>query len=101
MVGEITRTVRRLLGVGRVAGKVVTTVATGTAVATSWGLQRATGIERHVSRTQALNAEVAEVIADLESTVTRQDAEIARLAEQVQTLMAGTPQGGATTGTSR
>lgn len=99
MAAKTSRTMRGLLGVGRVAGKLVTTVATGTAVAASWGLRRATGIERHVARTQVLNADVAEVIAELESTVTRQDAEIARLTEEVRTLRAAT--GDATAGTTR
>ena len=88
MGADVTRVVRAAVGVGRIAGKVTAGVANGAVVATSWGVRRATGIDRHVARTRALNAEVAELIEDLETTVRIQDAKIARLSAEVQRLRA-------------
>ncbi len=88
MGADAARAVRVVVGAGRITGKVIAGVATGAAVATSWGVRRATGIDRHVARTRTLNAQVAEVIEDLETTVRIQDAEITRLAAEVSALRA-------------
>ena len=85
---DIALVVRAAAGVGRIAGKVSAGIANGAVVATSWGVRRATGIDRHVARTRALNAEVAELIEELETTVRIQDAKIARLSAEVQRLRA-------------
>lgn len=83
---------RTVLGTARVAGKVATGVASGTVVATSWGMRKATGIDRHVVRSRALNDRMSQVIDDLCATVLAQDAEIARLEIELETLRLATQQ---------